>query len=326
MAVRAIALCMEPVMSNLSRVAIVCLTTMFLGVGRAVAQPLPTDPTLVSGELENGLKYIVRKQAIPPGRAAVWIHFHSGSLNETDRQRGLAHYLEHMSFNGSANFAPGSLVPFFQSLGLTFGRDQNAFTNMQETTFQLSLPDAKPETLAKGMTFFSDILYQLSLTPKEIDAERQIIQEERRRGLSGRQRTGFYVIEHIAPGSIYGQRITIGTEETINGVNQADFKDYYGKWYCASNATFIVLADTDPAEVVKGHQGQVCLRPQPPPPDAPGPRNRRHDKSFAIVTSDPELRSGDVRITRLEPAAHPPDHHGPAIPRRPRPPAWARAR
>src|SRR6185503_8343066 len=149
----------------------------------SIAQSLPTDPSLVTGELDNGLKYIVRQHAVPPGRAVVWMHMSTGSLNETDRQRGLAHYLEHMAFNGSPNFPPGSVVPFFQSLGMTFGRDQNAFTNMEQTTYQLSLPDAKPETLGKGMTFFSDILYQLALTPKEIDAERQIIQEERRRGL-----------------------------------------------------------------------------------------------------------------------------------------------
>src|SRR4029450_2985913 len=154
----------------------------------SIAQSLPTDPSLVTGELDNGLKYIVRQHAVPPGRAAIWMHMSTGSLNETDRQRGLAHYLEHMAFNGSPNYPPGSVVPFFQSLGMTFGRDQNAFTNYEQTTYQLSLPDAKPETLGQGMTFFSDIVGCLSLLPGEIDAERQIILEERRRGLSAGQR------------------------------------------------------------------------------------------------------------------------------------------
>src|SRR5436190_19619075 len=102
------------------------------------AQALTPDPTLVTGELDNGLHYIARQHAVPPGHATVWCHIHSGSLNETEHQRGIAHYLEHMAFNGSENFAPGTLVPFFQSLGMTFGRDQNAFTNMQETTYQLT--------------------------------------------------------------------------------------------------------------------------------------------------------------------------------------------
>ena len=227
---------------------------------------MPTDPALTTGQLENGLTYIVRQHANPPGRAVLWIHIHSGSLNETDPQRGLAHCVEHLAFNGSENFPPGSLIPFFQSLGMTFGRDQNAFTSFEQTTYQLSLSDAQPETLRKGMTYLADVLYRLSLLPAEIDNERQIIQEERRRSLSGRQRTVYYVLEHIAPGSLYGQRITIGTEETINRVQQADFRDYYGKWYGAANATLLVVADTDPTEVVATLQEQFGDAPRKPRP------------------------------------------------------------
>jgi zinc protease len=277
--------------------AIVCVAGMV-----ASAEPLPTDPSLVTGKLDNGLEYIVRRHAVPPGRANIWIHFHSGSLNETDRQRGIAHYLEHMAFNGSTNFAPGELVPYFQSLGLTFGRDQNAFTNMQETTYQLSFPNATLESIGKGMVFFSDVVSGLSLFPKEIEAERQIIQEERRRSLSGRQRTGLYVLEHLTPGSLFGHRMTIGTEETINSVNQDDFKDYYNKWYGASNATLIVLADTDPADVVRLINEKFASAPKKPRPVPQELNVKAYDKSFAIVTSDKEIRTGSLRITRLEPA------------------------
>src|SRR6266480_246712 len=124
-----------------------CSTLM---VAMLRAAPLPTDPSLVSGKLDNGMGYIVVKHSNPPGRAVMWVHMYTGSLNETDRQRGIAHYTEHMAFNGSENFAPGTLVPFFQSLGMTFGRDQNAFTSFDQTTYQLSLPNTKPETLCKG--------------------------------------------------------------------------------------------------------------------------------------------------------------------------------
>jgi len=217
----------------------------------ALAQPLPTDPGITAGELPNGLHYVIKRNANPPGRAVVWLHMHSGSLNETDRQRGIAHYLEHMAFNGSEHFKPGTLVPFFESLGMQFGRDQNAFTNMTQTTFQLSLPKADPDTLGKGMSFFSDVVSGLSLTTAEIDNERQIILEERRRGLGARQRTNDAIMARIAPGSMYAVRETIGLEETIKGVVQQDFRDYYGKWYAASNATLMVVADADPAEVAK---------------------------------------------------------------------------
>jgi zinc protease len=233
------------------------------------------------------------------------MHINSGSLNETDKQRGLAHYLEHLAFNGSDNFPPGSVVPFFQSLGMTFGRDQNAFTSFEQTTYQLSLPDTKTETLHKGLQFFSDVLYRLALQPKEIDAERQIIQEERRRSLSGRQRTGFYVLEHIAPGSIFGQRIPIGTEESINGVTEEDFRNYYGKWYTASNATIIAVADADPADVVAAIKKEFEGAPKK---DRPSPQDAKvtaYEKSFAIVTSDPEVQSEEIRLGRLEPARPP---------------------
>ncbi|MCS7032466.1 MAG: insulinase family protein, partial [Phycisphaerae bacterium] len=167
---------MLPVLSRASLLTALLLSS----IASLGAEPLPTDPALVIGELENGLRYVIRRHANPPGRAAVWMHIHSGSLNETEQQRGLAHYLEHLAFNGSENFPPGSVVPFFQSLGMTFGRDQNAFTSFEQTTYQLSLPSVEPEVLRKGLTFFADVLYRLTLSPTEIEAERQIIQEERR--------------------------------------------------------------------------------------------------------------------------------------------------
>lgn len=271
----------------------------------ARAQNLPMDPALVTGTLDNGMRYIVRQHANPPGRGAMWIHLDTGSLNETEAQRGIAHYLEHMAFNGSENFPPGAVVPFFQSLGMTFGRDQNAFTSFDQTTYQLALPDAKPETLTKGFTFFSDVLTKLSLLPNEIDEERQIIQEERRRSLSGRQRTQYHVIENLAPGSLVGRRITIGTEGTINSVQRDDFLDYYGKYYTASNATMIVVADADPAGVVEQIKQQFGSAAKQPRPMRQDIGVRPYASSFAIVASDPEVRSEDIRITRLEPARPP---------------------
>jgi len=270
--------------------------------GPALAGPLPTDPSLVTGELENGLRYVVRRHANPPGRAVIWIHMGTGSLNETDRQRGIAHYLEHMAFNGSANFPAGSLVPFFQSLGMTFGRDQNAYTNMEQTTFQLSLPDVKPETLAKGLGFFCDVLYRLLLAPKEIESERQIIQEERRRGLSGRQRARDAVLARIAPGSRYAERNPIGTEATINGFVEKDFHDYYDKWYAASNATVMVVADADPAVVVEAIRAAFGGAPKRERPTREPSGVRAYDRSFAVVVTDPEIDSEDVRITHFEPS------------------------
>src|SRR5262245_66437942 len=117
---------------SMRRVVVLLMLTVVVGSqvpAGAADERLPTDPALVTGTLPNGLSYIVRPHKNPEGRVSIWLHVSSGSLNETDATRGLSHYLEHMAFNGSANFPPGSVVPFFESLGLAFGRDQNAFTS-----------------------------------------------------------------------------------------------------------------------------------------------------------------------------------------------------
>src|ERR1043165_3624784 len=134
----------------------------------AFAQPLPTDPRLVTGTLDNGLSYIVRQHDNPPGRVEMMLRISTGSLNETEKQRGIAHFTEHMAFNGSEHFKPGTVIDFFQSLGMTFGRDQNAQTGFDSTVYMLSLPDNQPETLQKASLFLSDVAFKLSLPQKEI--------------------------------------------------------------------------------------------------------------------------------------------------------------
>lgn len=282
----------------------VCVASLF-AAALAIAQPLPSDSRLVTGELPNGLRYIVRQHNNPPGRAVVWMHVGTGSLNETDRQRGIAHYLEHMSFNGSEHFPPGSVIPFFQSLGLTFGQHQNAFTSFDQTVFQLALPDNKVQTLDKAMLFMSDVSGRLSLIPKEIDDERQIILEERRTRLGGRQRVQDYYLEHLIPGSIFGQRIPIGTEESIKGLGPEDFHAYYGKWYVPSNMTVMVVADMDPKVVVEEITKNFGEGPRKPRPTGQDIGVKPYDKSRAIVASDAELTDAEVQMIWVQPALPP---------------------
>ena len=213
-------------------------------------EKLPTDPALISGRLPNGLQYIIRPHKNPEGRVGIWLHVGSGSLNETDATQGLAHFLEHMAFNGSTNFPPGSVVPFFQSLGLSFGRDQNAFTGFDQTTYQLALPGGGRDVVEKGMLFMSDVALRLSLTQPLIDAERPVIVEEKRTRASARQRVEEQLYARLAPESTFGRRLPIGIESTIKSVTQADFRDYYSRWYVPSNMTVIVVGDTDPAMVI----------------------------------------------------------------------------
>lgn len=276
------------------------ITASLLCVSAAGAQPLPTDERIVQGTLPNGLKYMVLKHQNPPGRATMWINVSSGSLNETDEQRGLAHYLEHMAFNGSENFPPGTVIDFFQSMGLNFGQHQNAFTSFDQTVYQLAFPDTKPETLDKGMTFFADVAGRLLLLPKEIDEERQIILEEKRARSGGPQRIQDYILERVAPGSLIGQRIPIGTDESLKTVQEKNFRDYYSKYYVPSNMTIMVVADEDPSVVVDHIKKNFSFGERVPVPADQDPRVAPTDKTFAIVATDKEVTEASISINRID--------------------------
>lgn len=282
-------------------IALTSLLSLAAFAGSAIAQDLPSDPRVVTGVLDNGLTYKVFSHPKPAGHVGIFLHVSSGSLNETDPQRGIAHYLEHMAFNGSEHFPPGTVIDFFQSLGLTFGQHQNAFTSFDQTTFTLELNKNDTETIDKGMSFLSDVAFNLLLTPKEIDSERQVIMNEKRSRLSGQQRVQEYMFKNLAPGSIFGERLPIGVEETIMGVKQPDFKDYYGKWYVPSNMTVMVVGDKDADALiaeVKKYFGQGKMVPKPK--DVPV-GIRADVKPRAIVASDVEITRASVAIQRIEP-------------------------
>lgn len=274
-------------------------------VGPGGDEPLVQDPALVTGTLDNGFAYVIRRHATPPGRVSFWLHVSSGSLVETEETRGLAHYLEHMAFNGSANFPPGSLVPYFQSLGLSFGRDQNAFTGFDQTTYTLTLPDPREETLDQGLLYLSDVAFRLSLFPAEIESERQIILEEKRARAGAEQRVQEYVYERLAPGSTFGRRLPIGTEATIRSVGPKDFQEYYRRWYVPGNMTLIAVGDADPglvATLIARRFADGPARPRPPNPAVGVPVAAA---SRAIVATDSELTRGEVSILRVEPPRGP---------------------
>lgn len=289
---------------------LMCLMCVAVAAGPAPAlasgeEPLPTDPRLVRGTLDNGLSYIIQNHKQPPGKVGMWIHIGTGSVNETDQQRGLAHYLEHMSFNGSENFPPGAVVPFFESLGMTFGRDQNAFTSFDQTTYQLYLPDAKPQTLDKGMLFFADIVSRLSLVPKEIDDERAIITNEKTARKSAQQRVGEFMLGKMAPGSRFSERLPIGTDESLAKLSRPDFLDYYNKFYTPSNATLIVVGDADPAVIEQHIKSVFGALPKKPKAESADSGVKPYDKSFGVVATDSELTRASVSVERVLPLRPP---------------------
>jgi zinc protease len=266
---------------------------------------LPTDPSLVRGTLDNGFTYIIKPHGTPSGRVSVWLHVSTGSLNETEETRGIAHYLEHLAFNGSESFPPGSVVPYFESLGLSFGRDQNAFTGFDQTVYQLALPDPTRETLDKGLLFLSDVAFRLSLLPAEIDSERQVILEERRARSGAGQRVRDQVLARLAPELTLGRRLPIGLEATITSVTADAFRAYYRTWYVPSNMTLLVVGDADPVVVADVIRQRFEDGPRVPRPRAREIGTLAAPTDRSIVVTDPELTQAAVSIVRIEPPRGP---------------------
>ncbi|MFH0940193.1 MAG: insulinase family protein, partial [Planctomycetota bacterium] len=264
--------------------------------------PLPVDPNIKMGALPNGMNYWIRAHKTPPGKINAWLHVNSGSLNEDDNQRGLAHFLEHMAFNGSENFPPGTLVKYFESIGLRFGHDQNAFTGFDQTTYILSLPDIKPETLNKGLQYLADVAFRISLPPNEIEKERGVVLEEFRARKSAQQRVIDKLLPILAPGSRLAERMPIGKEEIIKSADRKLVADYYTKWYRPDNTTLLIVGDLDPTEVEKSVAANFTgWKESANNVKNADPGVKPYNTIRASVITDPELTETEVSVCNVGP-------------------------
>lgn len=269
-----------------------------LSAGASVlAEPLVEDPRLVSGRLDNGVRWLFRHHANPPGRLAVFMHIASGSLNETDRQRGIAHFLEHMMFNGTEHFAPGELVPYFERLGMKFGPDLNASTSFERTTYQLFLPKASEQEIDTALKVLRDYAFGALLTAEEIDKERPVILAEARSKKSAEQRIRDALWPQLYEGTHFAQRLPIGLEEVVSTAPREEFVDYYRTWYRPELITLVFVGDAEPKLLppllAKWFTAVGDLRPARKP-SSPG--FRRFTDERAIVVTDPELTTGSVQL------------------------------
>jgi zinc protease len=226
-------------------------------LGRA-ATPFPhetsdlkPDPSVRFGTLPNGLRYAIMPNHEPKARASLRLFVNVGSLQENDDQRGLAHFLEHMAFNGSAHYPPGTLVEFFQRMGMSFGGDTNASTNFDHTVYLLELPKSDEPTLAEGLRVFSDYASALLLPAAEIDRERGVILSEKRVRDSVGFRTFVAQFDFALGTTRLPQRIPIGTTEVIEKAPRERFVDFWNTWYRPEKMAVIVVGDVDPNTVEK---------------------------------------------------------------------------
>ena len=223
------------------------LVLLMAGTASVKAQqmpPIPVDKDVRMGKLDNGLTYYIRHNAWPEQRAEFFIAQRVGSIQENDQQRGLAHFLEHMCFNGTEHFKGNDIVKWCESIGVKFGRDLNAYTSIDQTVYNISnVPTTREGIIDSCLLILHDWADGLLLEPEEIQKERGVIHEEWRLRTSPTMRMYERDLPLLYPNSKYGYRLPIGLMEIIDNFEPQVLRDYYEKWYRPDNQAIIVVGD-----------------------------------------------------------------------------------
>lgn len=212
-------------------------------------QPLPVDPAVRLGVLPNGLTYYIRHNALPEKQAFFYIAQKVGSVQEEESQRGLAHFLEHMAFNGSQNFKGNSLISYCEKIGVKFGQNLNAYTSTDETVYNIDNVPVSESNIDSCLLILHDWSGYLDLEEDEIQKERGVIHEEWRLRSSASQRIFNRNLETLYPGSRYGKRMPIGLMSVVDNFSPEELRSYYKKWYRPNLQAIIVVGDIDVDQV-----------------------------------------------------------------------------
>lgn len=207
------------------------------------------DPAIRYGRLPNGMKYAIMHNATPKGTASVQLQIAFGSIGEAESERGLAHFLEHMAFEGSTHVAQGDMVKMLERQGLSFGADTNAFTGFDTTSYILELPQTDPQHVDTALFLFRELTSELKFDPSAVDRERSIIlgEERSRNSFELHQSNHLFAFEY--PQTPYPNRTPIGLDTVIKSVSAAGLRELYHRYYRPKNATLVFVGDADPAEI-----------------------------------------------------------------------------
>jgi len=216
-----------------------------------LSDPLPVDPNVKIGKLANGLTYYIRKNTKPEKKAELRLAVNAGSVLENNNQQGLAHFMEHMGFNGSKNFPKNDLVDFLQKTGVKFGADLNAYTSFDETVYILPIPTEDSAMLEKGFTILEDWAFNNLFDKNEIEKERGVVLEESRLSKGAEERMSRQYFPKLFNGSKYADRLPIGKDEILKSFNPETLKNFYRTWYRPALMAVVVVGDVDPAEAEK---------------------------------------------------------------------------
>ncbi len=258
---------------------------------------LPSDPDVRVGTLKNGLTYYIRKNEKPEDKVELRLVINAGSMLETDEQQGLAHFLEHMAFNGTKNFEKNELVSYLQSIGVKFGADLNAYTSFDETVYILPIPSDDEEILDKGLTVLEDWAHNIALTDEEIDKERGVVLEEWRLGQGANQRMRDEWFPIMFKESRYADRLPIGKKEVLETFEYETLRQFYKDWYRPDLMAVIAVGDVDPDEMEKKIKERFGKIKNPK-----NPKERKlyevpnHDQTFISVVSDKEAAFTQIQL------------------------------
>ncbi len=266
------------------------------------SKTLPMDPSVRVGVLPNGLKYYIQKNAEPKNRAQLRLAVKAGSILETDEQQGLAHFMEHMNFNGTTHFPKNELVNFLQKSGVRFGADLNAYTSFDETVYMLPVPTDSIEVFKKGMQILEDWAHNATLDPTEIDKERGVVLEESRlgKGAQARMRDKYFPL--ILNNTQYAKRLPIGKDDILKNFKYDVLKQFYKDWYRPDLQAVVVVGDIDVDMVEKMIKEKFSAIPNP---SNEKPRVKYEipltgGTDVAIVT-DPEQPNTIIQILNKQP-------------------------
>ena len=252
--------------------------------------PIPLNPKIKTGQLENGLKYLIIQNKKPENKVELRLAINAGSILEDDDQQGLAHFMEHMNFNGLAHFPHNDLIHYLQSIGVKFGADLNAYTGFDETVYILPIPTEDKEKIDKGFTILADWSKSALLDDKEIDSERGVVLEESRNSKGADDRMMQKWLPRYMNGSRYGQRLPIGKDEILKNFKYDVVKRFHKDWYRPDLECVMVVGDIDPNEAERlikekfsAFKNPANERPRPELFDLPA-----RTSSEAMVLSDAE--------------------------------------
>jgi len=262
-----------------------------------LSEPLPINPLLKTGKLENGLTYYIQKNSKPEKQVELRLVVKAGSILEDDDQQGLAHLLEHMAFNGSTHFKKHELVSYLQSIGIKFGADLNAYTSFDETVYILPVPTEKQGNLETGFLVLEDWAHGLTLKEADIDAERNIVLEEARIGKGATDRMNKKLLPLLFNGSRYAERLPIGKVDTIRHFKHDALKRFYKDWYRPDLMAVVVVGDVEPEQAEQMVKARFAKLKNP---EHERPRNYvsipARTKSTSIVITDKEATSNEQLI------------------------------